>query len=352
MRTCVLGVRILVCLAIFFVVFSLSCRRKSPEETDANRPDAGSDAAKIAAIVNGVDITESELKELIKPQLDEIARQAGQLPPTVAEQYKERLRQEALDQLIRGLLLDEKAREANITVTEEEVISQITEIASAQKPPLSLEDFKKKMAEYGRSFDDAKQEVRTGLSRNKLMEVQWAGKINVTEDDARKYYDENQNRFETPEQVRASHILVELEPTAPGADPNEAKARAKAKAQELLKQIKDGGADLAELAKAHSACLSAPDGGDLDFIPRGQTPPAFEKAAFELEVGQISDVVETEYGYHIIKATDHKDAGVISFEQAKDNVIKLLTQEKQLEFTDEYIKSLKAKANIVLPSAK
>jgi parvulin-like peptidyl-prolyl isomerase len=134
----------------------------------------------------------------------------------------------------------------------------------------------------------------------------------------------------------------------PKTDPNEAKAKAKAKAKDLLQQIKDG-ADFTELAKAHSDCLSASKGGDLGFFPRGESTPQFEKVAFELEIGQISDIVETEYGCHIIKAMDQKDASVTSYEQAKDDIIKNLTEKKQQAFAEKYISSLKAQAKIVLP---
>jgi peptidyl-prolyl cis-trans isomerase C len=153
-----------------------------------------------------------------------------------------------------------------------------------------------------------------------------------------------------PEQIRASHILIKFDAADSGTDPNEAKTKAKATTEGLLKQIKEG-ADFAELAKAHSACPSAPSGGDLGFFPRGQTTPPFEKVAFELQVGQVSDIVETEYGFHIIKVTDHKDASVVSFEQAKPDIVEQLKQEKQTKFVEEYINSLKAHANIVFPPA-
>jgi peptidyl-prolyl cis-trans isomerase C len=218
-----------------------------------------------------------------------------------------------------------------------------------------LEEFKKKMAEYGQRFDEVKQEIREGLARNKFMQAYWAGKVDVTEEDAKKYYDENPKQFEQPEQIRASHILIKpefIDPNVdPDADPNEAKTVAKAKAEDLIKQIKEG-ADFAELAKAHSNCPSAPNGGDLGFFPRGETTPAFENTAFELGIGHISDVVETEYGYHIIKTTDHKQASTTAFDQAKENIIRQLTQKKQSELADEYIESLKAKANIVYPAGK
>jgi peptidyl-prolyl cis-trans isomerase C len=304
MRSCSFNLRLLTCFMIFLAVLPLSCKRKSTTETNA---DSGSN---IAVTINGVNIPESEIDKLVQPQLEMIAKKSAQLPPTFAEQYAKQLREQAIEQTIRRRLLDEKVKEANIIITDQEVISTIEEIAAAQKEPLSLEEFKKKLAEYGESFDQVKEEVREGLARNKFMKGQWAGKINVTEEDARKYYEDNPKKFETPEQVRASHILIKpkyIDPNVdPNADPNEAKAVAKAKAEDLLKQIKDG-ADFAELAKANSNCPSAPEGGDLGFFPRGD---------------------------------------------AKDDIIKQLTQKKQSELAEKYIESLKAEANIVYPSGK
>jgi peptidyl-prolyl cis-trans isomerase C len=344
--------KFLICLVVFLAVLGLSCKKTDTEKPSATSADTG---VNIAVTINGVNILESEIDNLVKPQLDRIAKQSAKLPPSFAEQYAKQLREQAIEQTIRRHLLDEKVKQANIVITDQEVISTIEKIAANQREPLSLEEFKKKLAEYGQNFDQVKEEVREGLARNKFMEGQWAGKINVTEEDARKYYQDNPKQFETPEQVRASHILIKPEYTDPNvdpnADPNEAKAQARAKAEELLKQIKDG-ADFAELAKAHSNCPSAPKGGDLGFFPRGETTPAFEKTAFELEIGRISDIVETEYGYHIIKVTDHKDASTTLFEQAKDDIIKQLTQKKQSEFADEYIESLKADAKIVYPAGK
>jgi peptidyl-prolyl cis-trans isomerase C len=353
MRSCFLNLKILACFVIFLAVIPLSCKPKSPKETDTNKSstapaDSGPD---IAVNVNGVDILESEIEKLVKPQLEMIAKQSAQLPPTFAEQYAKQLREQFIEQTIRRNLLDEKVKQANIVITDEDVMSTIEKIAAAQKEPLSLEEFKKKLEEYGQSFDNVKEDLRRGLARNQFMEAQWAGKINVTEEDAKKYYQENTKQFETPEQVRASHILIKPVFTDPNTDPNEVKAKAKVKAEDLLKQLKDG-ADFAELAKSHSACPSAPQGGDLGLFPRGETTPAFENAAFELEIGQISDIVETEYGYHIIKVTEHKDASTTSFEQAKDDIIKQLTQTKQSELAEEYIASLRAVAKIVYPAGK
>jgi peptidyl-prolyl cis-trans isomerase C len=361
--------------AACFVILLTACRPKSvPTEPVPAKPQPAAEPNKpaepaadssalqrlpsdgVAVTVNGVDIKESQIETQLKPQLQKMA---AQLPPTFIEQYKKQLRQQILEGMIVEQLLDGKVKENNIIVTEEEAVGHLEKAAAQQN--LSLSDIKEMMEARGQSFDEAKQRIKKGMAYQKFMEAQWTGKINVTEDDAKKYYSENKTKFETPEQVRASHILIKPntnQATAvstltsdPNADPNQAKAKAKAKAEDLLKQIK-GGADFAELAKTNSDCPSAKQGGDLDFFGRGQMVPAFERAAFALKPGQVSDVVETQFGYHIIKLTDHKDANTIPFEQAKDDIVKLLTQTKQAEFAEEYVKSLEADANIVYPPGK
>ena len=319
-------------------LFAASEPNTVPNEPNSSAEVTGDSAA---VTVNGVDITESRIEVQVKPQLEKIA---AQLSPAFAEQYKKQLRQQVLERMIVEQLLDQKVKAAGIVVTEEEVIGRIKEMASKQQPPLSLEDFKALIEAYGKSFDDVKQRIKEGLGYEKIMEAQWAGKINVTEDDAKKYYDENAKKME---QVKASHILVKPGITDPNIDPNEAKAKAREKAEDILKQIKNG-ADFAELAKANSSCPSAAKGGNLDFFSRGQMTPDFEKAAFELKVGQVSDIVETRFGFHIIKATDRKD----TFERFKDDIINILTQKEQGEFAEKYIESLKAEASIVYPPGK
>jgi peptidyl-prolyl cis-trans isomerase C len=359
MRTCSLSKGILLCLAIIFIGINLNCREKSPDEKEVSQPEpnapsepdvnASSETVPkdVAVIVNGVEIKNSAIMELIGPQLAKINQQSAGIPSPVAEQYKKQLREQALEQLIRRQLLDEKIKDANVTITDEEVVSKIEELASEKN--MSLEDYKKALEQNNQDFDVVKEDFRKQLSRNKFMEAQWAGKTDVTEEEAKKYYDENKKKFDIPERIRVRHILIKFKQQNPDADPNVAKASAKTKAQDLLQQIKDG-ADFAELAKAHSDCLSGSKGGDMGFFPRGYTTPKFEKAAFELEIGQVSDIVETEYGYHIIKLIERKDASVVSFEQAKDKIFEELKEQKQRELAEKYINSLKADAEIVFPT--
>lgn len=360
MRPRFFNLRTLAYIAAFSLLFTLSCGRKSSDKADSNghesvpvlsetesvEPEITEAPSQDRAVVtvNGIDITESQIEKAMEPELKAVLQNNSNLPPALAEQYKKQLRSQYIERMVNEVLLDKQVKDANVVIPEEVVMAQINGLIADQPEFMSLEEFKEKSTQYGINFDEMKDDVRRRLGYRKLMSIEWEGKINVSEEDARKFYDDNPDKFQRPEQVAASHILIKPDPNI--ADPNEAKALARAKAEELLQQVKDG-ADFAELAKTYSDCPSAPKGGDLGFFSRGQMTPAFEDAAFALELGQVSDVVETEYGYHIIKSTGHTDAGIYPYEQVKDNIIKYLIKQQQEEFTDKYIQSLKDKANIV-----
>jgi peptidyl-prolyl cis-trans isomerase C len=179
------------------------------------------------------------------------------------------------------------------------------------------------------------------LGVEKLIDTEAAAETAVTEEDAKKYYDGNSRRFSQSEQIRASHILIKTE----GFD-EAGKAAAKAKIDGLLKQVKEG-ADFAELAKANSDCPSGSGGGDLNFFERGRMVPAFDKTAFALKENEISGIVETKFGYHIIKQTGRKDAKTTSFEEAKAGILEEMKGRKKGEFGRKYLEQLKAEAKIV-----
>jgi peptidyl-prolyl cis-trans isomerase C len=347
---------------LVILIITFGCRQKPSAETEKEGPEpnvpakvdtkvvepkleAKAAADKVAVIVNGVAITEKDLEAEVKKMV------MGR-PPAYLEKNRDRVRKQALDRMIILKLLDEKIKEAGIVATEEEVIEQVKEIAAQQK--LSLDEFKEMLRTRGLNFDRWKQQMQfeMRIKFQKLVEAEIGDKLNVTETDANNFYSANIQQFQVPEQVRASHILIQPDTADPNTDPNEAKAKALAKAQDLLKQIKEG-ADFAELAKTTGGYTSAPRDGDLGFRSRGGGwEPPFEKAAFELKIGQTSDVVETRFGYHIIMVTDRKEVGITPFEQVKGDIIKMLKQQKQGPLITEYIDSLKARAKIVYPPGK
>jgi peptidyl-prolyl cis-trans isomerase C len=349
MKNCFLKSRILFLVTLLSFVFITGCKDKNTEQTkdtDTNQPetvavvDTSSD--EVAVTVNGFEIKEGEINKLIASQVEMVAKQNPQITPEFIEQYKNQLKEQVRDKLVAEHLLDEKVKELNVNVTKEDVIERITEELSSQDPPISLEEYKVLLAQNGRNFDETVQDNQKGLSYEKVMDAEGADKITATEDEAKTFYDENTKQFQRPEEVRASHILIQ-------PDPNQTKEQAKAKIEEILVQVKAGG-NFEELAKANSECPSAPNGGDLGYFSKGKMTESFEKVAFEMEVGQISDVVETEYGYHIIKVTDHRQAGAVPFEEAKESIVKYLINKKKNEFAQDYIKKLQDEADIVYPS--
>jgi peptidyl-prolyl cis-trans isomerase C len=345
---------------LVILVVAFGCRQKpsagtekegpepnAPAQVDAKvvepKQEAKAAVGGVAVTVNGLDITENQLEV-------EIGKMATQMQLGSLEKNRDIVRKQALERLIILKLLDEKIEEAKIIATEEEVNERIKEITAQQK--LSLDEFKAMLQTNGMNFDEWKKQIELSIQFQKLIEAKMGDQLNVTEADANNFYSANIKRFQMTEQVKASHILVQPDTTDPNTDPNEAKAKALAKAQDLLKQIKEG-ADFAELAKATGGYPSAPRGGDLGFRPRGGGwDPPFEKVAFELKIGQTSDIVETRFGYHIIMVTDRKEAGVTTFEEAKENIIKMLKQQKQRPLITNYIESLKAQAKIVYPPGK
>jgi len=347
------------CLLILIVISGLACQKKTPTDT---KPETTAPAApessttppitvapqveKTIVTVNGKAVTDQELNGRVALAMRPYASRLASQSPQYAAEVQKRVRQGVLENLVAERLLDEQVAAAKIQATDAELEAEITKSGAQQTPPFTLEEFKKRVEASGRSYDDWKRESLRGMGYRKLMEPVWTAKAAVSDEEAKQYYDSHAKEFETPEMVRASHILALSQPKDPNADPNQVKAAAKAKAEKLLKQVKDGG-DFAAIAKENSEDPgSAAQGGDLGFFARGRMVPPFEQAAFSMKPGQISDLVETNYGYHIIKVTDHKDAGTTPFEDAKAGIIEQLAKQKRATVTNDYIQSLKAKARI------
>jgi peptidyl-prolyl cis-trans isomerase C len=297
----------------------------------------------VAVTVNGTDITEADVDARMQKQMQRIPRQ---MDPNVAEQYKKRIRNQVLENMIKLHLLDEQVKKANIAVTDSDVNDRISEIATRQG--MTMETFKSALKTQGLDFEQAQKDIRRALLYEKLIDSQ-IGAIDINNAEAMAFYEENKEHYNTPEQVRASHILIKPDPNI--ADANEARRKAVAKAEDLLKRIK-AGEDFATLAMANSDCPSKDRGGDLGFFARGQMVPAFENAAFGMEVNQVSGPVESQFGQHIIKLTGRKPAGVTSFEEAKPEIIKMLQNNKKGQLSMQYIEKLKAEAKIVYPPGK
>lgn len=308
-------------------------------------------ADEVAVTVNGTEITESDLDKMIRPQLDRmLARTRGRKrPDNFIEDTRKRLHGQALDAAIVNTLVEQDLAKHNIVVTEEQINQHIQEMAEQQG--MTVDDLKSLIEASGKTFEQWKEQMQFDkrLAVLELVKNRGLGDLEVTEAEAFEYYTNNKPRYEMPEQVKASHILIKPDTSEP--DPEQADTEARKKAEELLAQIKRG-ADFAELAKANSDCPSAQNGGDLGFGQRRSWVGPFSDAAFALEPGQISDIVKTQFGYHIIKCTGRREAGTQSFDEVKNDITNMLRAQKHQELMMKYFELIKNEATIVYPRGK
>lgn len=305
----------------------------------------------VAVTINGIVVNEAQVNARVEKEIASIlARSQGRpMPDGYAEQMKERLHDRMVTNIVTETLIDQEIEKQGLVITDEQVDAKIAQIAVEQK--LTVDDIKQLLESGGRNFDDFKDQTKYKLAVLELAEAQGLGSLDVNETDARHFYEENKARFENPEQVQASHILIKPDTSDPNADPVQADADARGKAEVLLQQIKTG-KDFAELAKEHSSCSSAAKGGDLGFAAKEAWVKPFSDAAFALQPGQVSDVVKTRFGYHIIKVTDRKEAGKTSFDEVKNEIIGRLKMQKEGTIGAKYIGDLRQRSEVVYPEGK
>ena len=339
-------------LVLIYVVAALcstaACRKNPAEQTAAAQAPAPAQAPsgepaqaappkpmpaelpEVLARVNGQPVTRSDFERLLKNM------EAGR-GPIPAERRDEVLRA-ALDQLITYTLMKQEAAARKLTVAETDVDSQI---AQMQKQFPNEGEFNKALSARNTTVAQLKADARNDMTINKLVEAELATTPAATDVDAKDFYDKNPDQFKQPETARASHILIMVDEKADDAT----RKAARAKADDILKRAK-AGEDFAALAKQHSQDPSGQQGGDLGVFPRGQMVPAFEQAAFALQPGAISDVVTTQFGYHIIKLAEKKEASTVPFDQVKPQVVEYLTNQKKQQRVEAFIEEAKKRAKI------
>ncbi len=264
-----------------------------------------------------------------------IEARAGRAVPV---NERDRVYRQVLDELVNIRLVAHEGKARNLAVADTDVDAQIGKIRQQFK---TEDEFKQALTQRQLSLDDLKTEAKTELLVNKTLEAEILPKVAVQQADLDAYYKANPDQFKAPEEVRASHILIPINSSMTEAQKTEAKTTAEG----LLKRAK-AGEDFAALAKQYSKDSSAQSGGDLNFFSRGKMVPAFETAAFALKPGEISNVVETPFGFHIIKVTERKDARTVPLAEVQDRLSEFLKQRKQQELTSTFIQSLHSKYKI------
>ncbi|MGH9322283.1 MAG: peptidylprolyl isomerase [Vicinamibacteria bacterium] len=294
---------------------------------EATTPPA--DLPEVVARVNGTEITKTAL-------LNRAEALKSQLPPfEIGADFYQRV----LEDMVGGELLYQSVEQKGLAPTEQEVDAELT----TQKGRLGGEaEFQKALEAQGLSVDAVRTELKKEIGIQKLIERDFVPAVTVSDEEKRKFYDENAKQMERPEQFRVAHILIGVDEKAVP----EVKAEAKQKATSIRGMI-DAGQDFADLARRNSDDPgSKENGGDLPWMSRGQTVPPFEAASLALTPGQTSDVVETPFGYHIIRLHEVRAAGLMPYEEVEERIGDFLKRKSLQQRLESEIQTLRVAGKV------
>jgi parvulin-like peptidyl-prolyl isomerase len=252
---------------------------------------------------------------------------------------EEELLKEALNMIIDERLMLQEGKKLGFIVDEDSIDAAMKDIA--QKNGLQEVQLEQMLEREGRSLSSYRNHIRDQILVSKITRFEISNRVKVSDKEVNQYYRDHQKEFWEDGRVRARHILFIAERSS-----SETNRKVKLQqAKKVLNEIRKG-KDFAELAMEYSEDVSASDGGDVGFVVRGKMVREFEEAVFDLKPGQISDIVETEYGYHIIKVEEVVSGNTLTLKDAKERVTKVLTMEKQKQGYEDWMGELKKAAFI------
>ena len=286
----------------------------------------------VLARVNGEKVERWEFDNAVKRME---ARAGGPVPPD----KRDEVLRGVLDQLVAYHLLAQESRARKLPVPDTDVDARLADI---RKSFPSEEAFKQGIAAQGLTLDQLKVQSRTSLEVAKVIDTEVNSKVVVADPEVKGFYDQNPDRFKQGDSVHAAHILIGVPQNASA----EQKAEAKTKAATVLKTIRAGG-DFATLARANSTDPgSAQNGGDLGFFPKGQMTPAFEEAAFKTKPGTTSALVETPFGFHIIKVLERRGPRTVPFAEVSGEIRNFLISGEREKKLEQFVEQVKAKGKV------
>ncbi len=310
-------------MMIIMTFFALQACKKGDE-----KPPEGA-----VAVVNGEIITQEEFDSELAIMQKQLANmgQAG-------DEKLATIKGNILENLITRKVLSQESTKKGIGADEATIDERLANI----KTRFSQEgSFEKMLQDMHLTEDALRDQLRKGMVIQKLIEQEVISHIEISDQESKDYYDKNPNLFKQPEKIQARHILVKIEPEGDETK----KAEALQEIKKIQEELKKGG-DFAELAKKHSQCPSSAKGGDLGAFARGQMVKPFEDAAFSLKEGETSDIVETQFGYHLIQAGSRTPETASAYDDIKDRLAQYLKRMKADTEAEKYVEGLKESAEI------
>ena len=296
--------------------------------------DKAASSDKEAATVNGKPILKSQYDH----ELSVFQKRAEQQGRPLSDADLATVKKQLLENLIEAEMLYQQSQKEGVKVEDQSINEQIEKIKKRFPDEAA---YKKALEGMEMSEKEIRSQIQRGLAINQLLDTNVRQKITVTAEESNNFYKSNPNLFKQPEQVKASHILIKVAPDAEEAQ----KKQARKKIEDVQKKVRQG-EDFGSLAKANSEGPTAQRSGDLGYFSRGQMVKPFEDAAFALKVGEVSEIVETQFGYHLIKVTDKKPARTIPYKEIQPMLDQHLKNEKEKTEIKGYIENLKKSATI------
>ncbi len=328
---------------ICFVISGLTCAVlvTAFAQEPAATPPAPATAQEVVARVNDREIKRNELNAALQGMVMQMNQQGRSIRPDQAAAFE----RDVLEELVGRELMLQEGRQRTVADLDAKV-KQETDRVTAQIG--GEEQLTKALADAGVTRDDYALRVRENLIVQDTLRAIVEENSKVSDEEIQPFYDANKDKFKQPPTVRASHILLRVPPQA-GDD---AKAAKRAQIEALQARLKNG-EDFAALAKEFSEDPGSKErGGDLGFFAQGRMVPEFDLVAFALKTNEVSDIVTTQFGFHILKVTDQQPAKDLNFDEVKENIAQGLKRRKSSEAVNKHVAELRktAKVEILLPA--
>jgi len=291
---------------------------------------------RIVAIVNHDVITLSELDKNVNSYMKRIEKT---VPEDQLDAIEKHVRQMVLNELIDQRLITQEAKKRGLMATDRDVNDAITNIITQRK--ITHEKLQYEIEQLGITFDEYREEVRAQLTKRNFLAGEIKSKITISKEEIGAYYREHRKDYEGKEAARIRQILILLPRDA--ADQTREKLRMRA--EDILQQLRQGDS-FSMLATEVSQGPAAKTGGDLGFVEKGLMLPDVDAAAFSLKIGEISDVIESPIGFHIIQVVDKRGEGVKPIESVREEIIGRIGDEKMENKFEEWLNEQREKAHI------
>ena len=291
---------------------------------------------RIVAVVNEEIITLSEIRAISIPYLKKMEKQFS---VKYGEEEIVETEKRIVDQLIDEKLVAQEADRLGIEVTAKELDMAVRDVK--ERNQLTDAQFEKALAEDGMTLESYKKELTTQMKKMQVMDQEIRAKVQVSKKEVDEYYEKHKSEFNAPPEVRLQQILLVVPPEAAESEVDQVRKQT----DQIYGRIREG-EDFTEMVKRYSQDVTAAAGGDMGIFRQGELFPALDEAAFSLEVGEVSGIIKTPRGFHILRLLDKKDRKKMTEEERSEEIDDIIYNQKVEEKFQKWIKELREKSYV------